>query len=73
VQNLKGSEETPEDAIKETNQVNDMNLGVSTEDVCLAAFATTEFNKIFSSRQPLRCESSLMFQELTQSLSSGCY
>ena len=49
MQNLKGSEETPEDAIKETGQVNEMNLGVSTEDVCLAA---TEFNKIFSSRQP---------------------
>jgi hypothetical protein len=47
VQNLKGSEETPEDAIKEIGQVNEMNLGVSTEDLCLAAFAATEFNKIF--------------------------
>jgi hypothetical protein len=51
VQNLKGSEDTPEDAVKETGQVNEMNLGVSTEDICLAAFAATEFNKIFSSRE----------------------
>lgn len=52
VQNMKGSEETPEDAIKKTGQVNEMNLGVSIEDLCLAAFAATEFNKIFSSTQP---------------------
>jgi len=51
VQNLKGSEENPEDTIKETGQVNEMNLSVSTEDVCHAAFAATKFNKIFSSRQ----------------------
>ena len=29
-----------------------MNLGVSTEDVFLAAFAATEFNKIFSRKHP---------------------
>jgi hypothetical protein len=52
VQNSKGSEETPEDAIKETGQVNEKNLGVSTEDLCLAAFAATESNTIFSRRQP---------------------
>ena len=51
MQNLKGSEETPEDVIKGTGQVNETNLSVSAEDVCLAAFAATEFNKIFSSRQ----------------------
>ena len=34
---MEGSEETPEDTIKETGQVNERNLGVSTEDVCLAA------------------------------------
>lgn len=72
MQNLKGTEETPEDAIKETGQVNEINLGVSTEYVCLAAFAETEFNKI-NQRATSRFESSLMFQELTLSLSSGCY
>jgi hypothetical protein len=35
VQNLKGSEETPEDPIKETGQVNEMNLSVSNEDYVL--------------------------------------
>ena len=51
VQNLKGSEENPEDVIKETGHVNEMNLSVSTEDVCLAAFAAIGFNKSSSSRQ----------------------
>jgi hypothetical protein len=50
--NFKGSEETPEDAIKEAGHLMNMNLGVSTEDICLSVFAATEFNKTFSTRQP---------------------